>query len=139
MYLLKRSMRTETAHLLIDHEGLCANVHGHSYKWTVKVESAELDGTNMVMDFGQLKDIMNDKIGAYDHAIVVDHETFELYKSKLGQAWTDLRVILYSGQPTAEAMAKVLYGKISTCLPPGVRLVSVACRETRNNTAIYRG
>lgn len=53
------------AHRLPLHEGLCKNEHGHNYVLEVEVEGAlQSSGSsqNMVLDYGDLKKLVNDKI-----------------------------------------------------------------------------
>ena len=133
MFQLKRSMYTETAHLLRDHPGLCKNLHGHSYKWTVLIQAEQLF-EDMIMDFTDLKKAMETVIGFYDHAIVVDETHWKFYKNFFSDSQ---RIIVFKNRPTAEIMAKDVYCSISPLLPSDIELVSITCRETRNNEAIY--
>ena len=126
-------MYTETAHFLRDHPGLCKHWHGHSYKWTVVV-GAETLTNDMVLDFGQLKEIMHDVIGPYDHALIVDKQEMQ---DIVSDTFDCSRVIVLSHRPTAERMAACVYSEIREMLPPGVKLIKVICRETRNNEACY--
>lgn len=125
-------MVTETAHSLAGHPGLCKHVHGHSYKWTVEVGSPTLTD-DMVMDFTHLKVLMDMVIGPYDHAHVVDKQTWENAAPNI----TDERLIIYSHRPTAERMAASVYAELRESLPEHVTLVRVICRETKNNEACY--
>ncbi len=131
MYRLKRSMYTETAHFLRHHEGLCKHMHGHSYKWTVELGAENLTD-DMVMDFGHLKKIMEETIGQYDHAVVIDKQ-----KADEQPPLEEQRVIVFSHRPTAERMAADVYSQIEAMLPIHIKLVKVICRETKNNEAIY--
>ena len=60
----------EAAHYLPDHLGLCKNLHGHSYKLEVEV-SGLMNESGMIMDFSDLKKIINDSIiEKYDHILL---------------------------------------------------------------------
>lgn len=134
MYKIRRSMYTETAHMLKGHLGLCQYYHGHSYKWTIEI-GAETLQDDMVIDFTELKDLMNMTIGAYDHALVTDVKTWEeqIANSKVDTS----RVIVVAKRPTAENMAEDIYKKLKRLLPKGLILLRVVCRETENNEAEY--
>jgi len=133
MYTLKRSMYTETAHRLRGHKGLCQFSHGHSYKWTVHIMSKNLKN-DMVMDFGDLKSIMQASIGRLDHALVVDRLDYDDLPIKIKKLE---KTVVITSRPTAERMAAMVYREITERLPSGVCLISVTCRETRNNSATY--
>ncbi len=133
MFKMKRTMYTETAHLLKDHSGLCKNFHGHSYKWSVVVSSAELvDG--MIMDFSELKDYMTIVIAPYDHALVVDSDTYQKLPVDMR---LQQRVIVLQSRPTAEYMAYLVFMELKKHLPDNVILEKVVCRETQNNEVCY--
>ena len=114
----------EAAHHLLNYEGACARVHGHSYKLQVTVSgevylSGKLPATdNMVLDFKELKKIVVDKIiRSHDHA-----DLNELYEN-----------------PTAEVMVIKMYHVIQESLPKDVRVESVKLWETSTSFAEYRG
>lgn len=69
MYITKK-IETETGHRLINYEGKCAHLHGHRYQWEVTVMAADLDETGFVIDYGDLKDILNMTIDELDHAFI---------------------------------------------------------------------
>src|SRR4030095_14808050 len=51
------------------HNGLCKNVHGHSYRMVVEV-TGSLNKNGMVIDFFDLNKIINPIIDKYDHAFL---------------------------------------------------------------------
>lgn len=59
----------EAAHSLPYHRGKCFNTHGHSYKLEIEVSGTPKKGRvpdkGMVIDFGELKQIVND--------LIIDH------------------------------------------------------------------
>jgi 6-pyruvoyltetrahydropterin/6-carboxytetrahydropterin synthase len=76
MKIAKR-FRWEGAHRLPWHQGLCRNLHGHSYTMFVEIEG-ELDEYGLLMDFKDLKNCLRDLVEAWDHATVVDEKDHEL-------------------------------------------------------------
>ncbi len=99
---IEKTFSFAAGHRLSLHEGHCSNIHGHNYTAIIKV-SADLTGyigdIGYLIDFGELKKIVNDK---FDHKFVmcVDDEYFESMKalSLPGLVGVDY-------QPTAENMA----------------------------------
>ena len=57
----------EMAHALRNYDGLCRNIHGHSYKMDITLAGRPLNDDNspkngMVMDFGDLKKLVNEEV-----------------------------------------------------------------------------
>lgn len=102
------------AHMLAGHEGLCRNVHGHTYKVQVCVaydggeviESGPAEG--MVIDFKQLKEfVTREIIDAYDHAFVTwknSPDPIELQIAKLLKE-NGRKIVEVDFRPTAENFA----------------------------------
>lgn len=114
----------EAAHHLINYDGPCANVHGHSYKLQVTVSGnintndTDYASDCMVIDFKNLKKIVKEVIiDTHDHA-----NLNTLYDN-----------------PTAEVMVIGMYNNLRECLPLDVRLESVKLWETSTSFAEYRG
>lgn len=126
VYITKR-FGFEACHHLVNYDGKCANVHGHSYKLEVTVskyidtQCTEYATDLMVLDFKRLKDIVNrEVIDKFDHS--------------------DLNVAFEN--PTAEAMCVSFYNSIKVSLlryVGNVHLESVKLWETEDSYAEYRG
>ena len=62
---MKRIGRTfyfDSAHNLPNYNGKCKNLHGHRWRLDVYVEGVESKTTGMIVDFKDLKDIVNTNI-----------------------------------------------------------------------------
>lgn len=122
------------AHALKGYDGLCRNIHGHSYELLVTVTGvpvADKSSTKlgMVMDFGDLKKIVRKGIvDEFDHALVLNRESVEdfgpLDAEFLG------RLILVDYQPTSENMLIDFVGRLKNQLPVNVKLHHLLLRET---------
>ena len=72
--------RFEMAHALWGYDGLCKNIHGHSYvlKVTVSgtpIEDQEDKKLGMVIDFGDLKRLVNKYIvDIFDHSLILNEK-----------------------------------------------------------------
>mgnify|MGYP003150962937 CR=1 FL=1 len=77
MFVITKKFRFEAAHKLPHHEGACKNLHGHSYVLEVSLVSEQLqDGgpaKGMMVDFGDLKSVVNPIVDRYDHCCLNDH------------------------------------------------------------------
>ena len=128
----------ETAHVLYGYDGKCKNVHGHSYKLFVTLKGVPIDDIHhekngMVMDFGDLKSIVNEEIvDVWDHAIMLNalspHQILGKYLEKQGH-----KVIYCNYQPTCENMLYDIAKKIKSRLPNHVQLVYLKLHETENS------
>ena len=78
MIRITKEFKFEMAHALFGYDGLCKNIHGHSYRlWVTirgeikKEKNHKKDG--MVMDFDILKKIVKPEIvDKYDHSLVLN-------------------------------------------------------------------
>ena len=84
MYKITKEFHFEAAHLLNFHKGLCKNLHGHSYKLYVTVQSQKLNEESMVVDFSLLKKIVEDIIiKKFDHSCIINNNTKDLFELEL--------------------------------------------------------
>ncbi|MGI6369937.1 MAG: 6-carboxytetrahydropterin synthase [Ignavibacteria bacterium] len=63
----------EMGHRLPNHNGLCKNLHGHSYKMRVELEG-QLNENKMLIDYYDLSKIANKVIEPFDHAFLCEKE-----------------------------------------------------------------
>ncbi len=130
----------ETGHALYGYDGKCKNVHGHSYKLSVTVSGSPISNTNnvkygMVIDFGDLKKIVNEEIvDVFDHATVFNkntpHVELAMELKKRGH-----HVLLVDYQPTSEMMVIDFAEKIQKRLPENITLHSIKLQETETSFA----
>ena len=79
---LTKEFTFEAAHMLEGYDGLCREIHGHSYRLLVTIKGEperdpESPKLGMVMDFGVLKRIVNEQIvERLDHSFM----SFILFK-----------------------------------------------------------
>ena len=125
------------AHALFGYDGLCKNIHGHSYRLWVTIIGNVLKEENhvkngMVLDFSLLKKIVKPEIvDKYDHSLVlnansphanIDFSAFE-------------KVFLLPYQPTSENLVYDFVKVIKEKLPKNVDLYKVILSETANSYA----
>ncbi len=137
---LTKHFTFETGHALYGYDGKCKNVHGHSYKLLVTVSGTPInDKSNvkygMVIDFGDLKRIVNQEIvDIFDHATVFNKNTPHL---ELAEEFKKRghRIILVDYQPTSEMMLLDFAKKIKNKLPETIKLHSLRLQETETSYA----
>lgn len=127
----------EMSHALDNYDGLCRNIHGHSYKLMVTIKGEPIRNRDnpkcgMVMDFGDLKRIVESQIiDKYDHALVLNRN------SSFAQFAKDIetKMVLSDYQPTCENFLTDFAQRISDKLPQGIELVSLRLHETATSFA----
>ena len=94
----------------------CKNVHGHTYQLSVFIENEIDDHLGWIMDFGDLKKIIQPLIDKIDHKYLNDISGLE--------------------NPTCEIFVKWIWDKLLVDLP---MLKKLELSETPTSGAIYEG
>lgn len=131
MFEIVKSIEFCYGHRLLEHQGLCANLHGHNAKADVMLGSETLDHLGMVMDFSDVKAVLKTWIDAtLDHTLLLckDDPMVAVLKAN-GE-----RFYLMDENPTAENIAKLIYKKAQT---EGLPVVSVTLWESDSSFARY--
>jgi len=107
--LIRKLFKFENAHIVRDcsTQRCSENIHGHSYKIEVLLESNYLDDGQMVYDFGLTKLYIKELIDSFDHAITLWHEDDVKYIEAMktySNRWVELPV-----SPSAEQFSRVIY------------------------------
>ena len=132
---ITKSFSFETAHALYGYDGLCKNIHGHSYKLEVTVVGTPIVANShikfgMVIDFKDLKKIIKSEIvDVFDHATVFNQITPHLEIAKTLKS-NGHNVQLVDYQPTTEEMIIDFAAKIKSKLPNSVKLHHLRLQET---------
>ena len=72
MFDLSVEAQFSSAHQLRGYKGKCEALHGHNWRVQVTISSDKLDDIGMVLDFHELKQIVNEAIAALDHSYLND-------------------------------------------------------------------
>jgi len=130
---LTKEFKFEMAHALKGYDGLCRNIHGHSYELLVTVIGKPVSDKSsvklgMVMDFGDLKMIVRKCIvDEFDHALVLNRESADDFRP---DAEMFGRTILVDYQPTSENMIIDFASRLKPLMPSNVKLHHLLLRET---------
>lgn len=113
--VIKKIFKTETAHIVRNaYSNRCKyNIHGHSYKWIIHIEGPIDEKTGMIIDFKQLNPIKK-YIDQFDHTTVLWKKEKKYIKDFFLKNFK--RVIIMEQNPTAENMARLIYGFVSKWL-----------------------
>jgi 6-pyruvoyltetrahydropterin/6-carboxytetrahydropterin synthase len=127
------------AHALENHDGMCQNIHGHSYKLRVTIMGIPACNGNspkegMLMDFSDLKNIVNHYIiEKYDHALVLKSTADSQMVDMLKKQYQKVEITDY--QPTCEQLLLNFVTILQNVLPPNVQLFSLRLSETETSFA----
>ena len=121
---ISKQFRWEMGHRLPFHDGLCKNIHGHSYEAHV-ILSGEPDDHGMVMDYFDMKLLIQKKIDELDHAFLCDTSD-SVVRSFLEE--NTMKTVLVEFPTTAENIARMLLEHVISQLPIGHRVDAVRVR-----------
>ena len=137
MLLATKTVRFDAAHVLTGHKGLCRNLHGHTYRVDVTVRQEPGDGGDMVIDFKELKRIVEDAIvSRFDHAFIYDATSPVEREIAAVVERAGMRTVRLPFRSTAENLARRFHETLAPRLPS---LASVRVHETPDSCAEYAG
>lgn len=134
---LTKEFEFEMSHALDEYQGLCKNLHGHSYKLFVTVigeyvANPQENSSGMVLDFKFLKTVIEENIiKDFDHAVVLDKNS--VFANVLNT--TNTKLIMFNSQPTCENLIMEFHNRIVKVLPEGVKLAKLKLYETKTSFA----
>ena len=135
---LTKEFHFELAHALEGYDGACRNIHGHSYILFVTVIGSPISSVSnpklgMIMDFGDLKGIVNSTIiSRFDHALLLNQSS-SMLKTLRAESFGKVESLPF--QPTCENLLPYFAELILTLLPEGVKLHHLKLNETATSFA----
>ncbi len=111
MFTIKVETHFRASHQLTLSDGSKELLHQHDWIVTAKVSSDKLDSMGLVMDFGQLKAMVNEITSGFDNVRLDSIDYFQ------------------RNNPSAENVAKYIFEKLVPKLPSGVKLRSIRVVE----------
>ena len=127
------------AHALYGHDGLCKNIHGHTYTLHVTLLGRPLSSPGnskdgMVMDFTDLKQIVKQNIlSVYDHSLVLNSDSPHKELKELSTTFE--KVIYFEQQPTCENLVIAFANKLRPFMRDKISLYSLKLEETPTSYA----
>ena len=108
----------DSAHFLpmVPETHKCRETHGHTYKLTVFIKGAVHPESGWVIDFGDLKNVINEVVDQVDHKFLNKVQGLE--------------------NPTCEMLAMWFWQKIKPAIP---QLCKIELWETPTSGTIYEG
>lgn len=121
MFELMVTGRFAAAHSLRNFNGRCEALHGHNWRVEVVVRGSQLDQADLLMDFGQLKQLMNQALDRLDHGHLNEIPPFDKVN------------------PSSELIAKHIWEQMAPGLPDHVAMARVSAWESDDSRATYLG
>lgn len=111
-----------SGHALRNYKGKCENVHGHNYRVEVTLAGEKLDATGLLLDFVELKKVLNVILDRLDHQFLNEVPPFDVLN------------------PSAENMARYIFEELEKGLgeTTPARVAHVRLWETDSCSALYR-
>ncbi len=105
MFRVSREFDFCYGHRLLDYPGKCRHLHGHNGRAIVTIEASGLDERGMVLDFVEIKRVVNQWIDDHlDHRMILRRDDPAVAALKqLGEP-----MFLMDANPTAENLAKLI-------------------------------
>lgn len=121
MYELLVKTHFDAAHALRGYPGKCKALHGHTWKVEVTVTGDRLNEIELLIDFADLKKMVDTVLDRFDHKYLNEIPPFD------------------GLSPTGENLARYLYEEIEKELPPEVTLKQVSVWESESACITYKG
>ena len=132
MYSVTKVIHFCYGHRLLNYAGKCRHLHGHNGKVEIELSAKRLDRRGMVRDFDEIKQTIQRWIDTtLDHTMLLRKD--DPIAKVLRQHRE--RLFLMDTNPTAEAIAKLIFDYAKRCRFP---VTNVRLWETGHSCASYR-
>jgi 6-pyruvoyltetrahydropterin/6-carboxytetrahydropterin synthase len=122
MYKIKIITNFSAAHFLREYKGKCENLHGHNWKIEAHVGGKTLDVAGMVMDFSDLKVIVNKIVDTFDHKQINDIDYFKEHN------------------PSSEEIARFIFNRLEDEISKfNCKVLEISVWETDSSCASFFG
>lgn len=129
----------EMAHALLNYDGPCKNIHGHSYILEVTILGSPLisvghpkDG--LVIDFTDIKDaVQKEIIDHVDHSLVINKNSPEKVTKHLFRQFD--KVIALDYQPSCENLLIDFKNRLINLFQGNHKLIVLRLKETKSSWA----
>lgn len=121
MHTIFKDFTFAAAHAIRGHTRGCQNLHGHNYRVRVHLKAGQLDELGMVLDFADLKEMMQEILGPFDHRVINDIPPFDRRNT------------------TAELLSEYVFEEVAKRLDgqERVRVTRVEVWENDSSCAVY--
>lgn len=131
MFTITKEVYFCYGHRLMKHSGKCRHLHGHSVKASISIRQPHLNDQDMVCDFAEIRDCVEDYIDHHlDHNLLL-HKDDPLIPMLIQ---SNERFLALDEHPTAEVLSKMIYQYLQQA---GFNVAHVTLWETASAYARY--
>ncbi|MCK9606028.1 MAG: 6-carboxytetrahydropterin synthase [Methylomonas sp.] len=132
MHIITKEVYFCYGHRLMNHPGKCRNLHGHSVKASISIQSKQLNQQGMVCDFADVRDAVESFVDRHlDHNFLL-HKDDPIIPALLAN---NERFLALDEHPTAEVLSKMIFQHLRQV---GLNVDQVVLWETASAHACYR-
>ncbi|MSS76785.1 MAG: 6-carboxytetrahydropterin synthase [Methyloglobulus sp.] len=132
MFTITKEVYFCYGHRLMNHQGKCRHLHGHSVKAAISITQQTLNEQGMVCDFADIRECVEAYIDQYlDHNFLLhkDDPLIPALKANNERFWA------LDEHPTAEVLSKMIYQHLKAT---GFNVSQVVLWETASAYACYQ-
>ena len=146
MFEVTKEFKFEASHVLSNYDGLCGNLHGHSYKCLITIKGDKLgtvEEESMVMDFNKIKSLLNCLFDKLDHSFLCNIHTSDNFEKEIINLCEEYgkKIVYFNTRTTAEEMSKSLFVEVNKLLIDNnfteVKCSKVQLFETLTGNCVY--
>ena len=132
VHIVTKTIEFCYGHRLLEYDGKCRYLHGHNALLEVDIESDSLDGLGMVIDFGDVRDLVKGWIDAN-----LDHRMLLCRRDPIAPVLIEMGEphYLMDENPTAENISKHIFHQVRKL---GLNPTEVRLWETPSSRSTYR-
>jgi 6-pyruvoyltetrahydropterin/6-carboxytetrahydropterin synthase len=139
MLKVTKIFRFELAHAIHGYEGLCKNIHGHSYILHVTVGTKNnsdqyLPNTGFIIDFKDLKRIIREAVvSPFDHGLILSEDYLAQHPDMRNMS----NLHVWTMEPSVENILLYIKREIENKFPNQIELVKLKLYETSDSYAEF--
>jgi 6-pyruvoyltetrahydropterin/6-carboxytetrahydropterin synthase len=139
MLKVTKIFRFELAHAIHGYEGLCKNIHGHSYILHVTVGTKNnsdqyLPNTGFIIDFKDLKRIIREAVvSPFDHGLILSEDYLAQHPDMRNMS----NLHVWKMEPSVENILLYIKREIENKFPNQIELVKLKLYETSDSYAEF--
>ena len=136
-YIINKNFCFESAHRLIKgYQGICSNIHGHSWTGHISLGTDSCNQFDMSIDFNEIQPFITHIEALFDHKLLLCRDDQSIINCC---DENQSEVFIFEDNPTCEVIAKYIYDSAVEWFQNKVTVISVTVNETCTASLTYSG